>query len=505
MRPTALIGAAALAAACVLVPTAGHAEPPPSPTTQTLAPGMRQALQRDLGLSGQQVDIRLAHESAAPAVERNLAARLGDRFGGAWYDAGAGRLAVAVIGADPAARRAVEQAGARAVTVRYGAVALNTAKRALDATGAGAGVHSWWVDPATDSVTIAGDPAAARAFAKAAGLPASQLTVRPESTAPAPLYDIRGGDQYVINGNTLCSVGFSVNNGGFVTAGHCGGTGSPTLGYNNVSQGNFAGSSFPTNDYAWVRTNGNWTPRPWVNNYAGGNANVAGSNEAPVGAGVCRSGRTTGWRCGTVQAKNVTVNYSGQLVYGLTSTTACAEGGDSGGAWLWGDQAQGVTSGGSGNCSSGGTTLFQPVNEILGAYGLQLTTSGGGGGTSRIVGYANKCVDVPNSNGVDGQFLWLWTCNGTGAQNWTFPGDGTIRNFGLCMDVAWGSTANGAVVQLANCNSTGAQQWVLTGAGDLVNPQANKCLDVSGWNSADGARLIIWDCHGGANQKWRRA
>ena len=499
MRISALTGAAVLAAALVLAPTASQADTAtPAPG---LAPGMRQALQRDLGLAATEVDVRLAHESAAPAVEKRLRASLGEKFGGAWFDRD--RLAVGLVGGTAADRATVTAAGARPVAVANGERRLATAKQALDKAGAGTGVHSWWVDPASDTVTIAGDPAAARAFATRAGVTA--VRVVPESGAPKPLYDIRGGDQYVINGNTLCSVGFSVNNGGFVTAGHCGGTGSPTLGYNNVSQGTFAGSSFPNNDYAWVRTNGNWTPRPWVNNYAGGNAAVAGSAEAPVGAGVCRSGRTTGWRCGTVQAKNVTVNYSGQLVYGLTSTTACAEGGDSGGAWLWGDQAQGVTSGGSGNCSSGGTTLFQPVNEILGAYGLQLTTTGGGGSTSRIVGYADKCVDVPNSNGVDGQALWLWGCNGTGAQNWTFPGDGTIRNFGLCMDVAWGSTANGAVVQLANCNGTGAQQWVLTGAGDLVNPQANKCLDVDGWNSADGTRLLIWECHGGANQKWRRA
>ena len=55
----------------------------------------------------------------------------------------------------------------------------------------------------------------------------------------------------------------------------------------------------------------------------------------------------------------------------------CAEPGDSGGSLIAGTQAQGVTSGGSGNCSSGGTTYFQPVNEILSAYGLTLTTGGG--------------------------------------------------------------------------------------------------------------------------------
>jgi streptogrisin C len=33
-----------------------------------------------------------------------------------------------------------------------------------------------------------------------------------------------------------------------------------------------------------------------------------------------------------------------------------------------------VLSGGSGNCTSGGTTFFQPVNEILAVYGLTLVT-----------------------------------------------------------------------------------------------------------------------------------
>ena len=48
-----------------------------------------------------------------------------------------------------------------------------------------------------------------------------------------------------------------------------------------------------------------------VNNYNGGNVPVAGSREAADRRSICRSGRTTGWRCGTIQAENVTVNYSG--------------------------------------------------------------------------------------------------------------------------------------------------------------------------------------------------
>nr|WP_289017620.1 trypsin-like serine protease [uncultured Aeromicrobium sp.] len=69
------------------------------------------------------------------------------------------------------------------------------------------------------------------------------------------------------------------------------------------------------------------------------------------------------------------MNYAQGSVYGLIRTSVCAEPGDSGGSAITGNQAQGVTSGGSGNCSSGGTTYFQPVNEILSAYGLTLKTS----------------------------------------------------------------------------------------------------------------------------------
>lgn len=497
-----LVGPAVLAVLLTMQVPA-QARPVPASPAGT-ATTMAQALQRDLGLTATQVRIRQAHEAAAPVVEQRLRATLADRFGGAWYSAVDGRLAVGVLNDRDA--RLARAAGAVPVRVRHSEKQLTGFKAALDrvADAASRDVHTWYVDPAANTVVVtAATRAAAQRLLSAGGLDATSARIVVDDQTPRTFYDIRGGDQYLIDGRILCSVGFAVNNGGFVTAGHCGSVGNPTWGYNNVSQGTFAGSSFPGNDYGWVRTNSSWTPRPWVNNYAGGNVAVAGSAEASVGSSICRSGRTTGWRCGTIQAKNVTVNYSGSLVYGLTQTTACAEGGDSGGAWMSGNQAQGVTSGGSGNCSTGGTTFYQPVNEILGAYGLTLTTTGGGS-TSRIIGWQNKCIDVPYSNFVDGQRLQLWDCNGTNAQNWTFPGDGTIRTVnGLCMDVAWGSTANGAAIQIAYCSGNPAQQFVLSGAGDLVNPQSNKCVDVTGWGGT-GTPLQQWECHGGANQKWWR-
>jgi streptogrisin B len=56
----------------------------------------------------------------------------------------------------------------------------------------------------------------------------------------------------------------------------------------------------------------------------------------------------------------------------MIQTTVCAEPGDSGGPLYGGTVAYGLTSGGSGNCSSGGTTFFQPVTEALSAYGVHV-------------------------------------------------------------------------------------------------------------------------------------
>jgi streptogrisin C len=198
---------------------------------------------------------------------------------------------------------------------------------------------------------------------------------------PKPLFDVRGADPYFIalgGGQARCSIGFSVQ-GGFVTAGHCGAEGDTTTGFNNQAQGTVRASVFPGSaDMGFVEVNGNWTPRPVVNDFRGNELPVAGSTEAPVGAAVCRSGSTTGTFCGTILAKNQTVNYPEGAVTGLTRTNVCAEGGDSGGPWLSGDQAQGVTSGGSGDCTSGGETFFQPVNEILATNDLTLVTTEGG-------------------------------------------------------------------------------------------------------------------------------
>lgn len=353
------------------------ASAPERVSTETASPEMTAAMKRDLDLTTAEVVDRLDKEAVAAEILAKLESSLGSDYAGAWLD-DEQRLVVAVT--DRTRAREVRVLGVRAEIVSRSVHELDATKRSLDRTSRPSAddVAGWYVDVETNSIVVEALPGArgaAQSFIKASGVDASAVRVETTTAKPELYYDVRGGDAYY-PGAFRCSIGFSVG-GGFVTAGHCGGVGTTTRGYNQVNQGVVMGSSFPGNDYAWVDVNANWTPTPLVNRYSGSQTvTVAGSQEAAIGASVCRSGSTTGWHCGQITHKNQTVNYAEGTVFGLTRTTACAEGGDSGGSWLAGQQAQGVTSGGSGNCTFGGITFFQPIWEILSAYGLTLVTDG---------------------------------------------------------------------------------------------------------------------------------
>jgi streptogrisin C len=382
--------ATGVAAAALTVPAIAGTDhtPPPGGTgvfgaaDTDAAPEVVAAIERDLGLDAAQADTRLKTESWARGTENRLRRRLGAQYAGSWISGDGTQLMVAVT-TDQAAD-AVRDEGATPKQVSRSGAALTAAKTRLDRGGkvSTSKVAGWYVDPASNQVVVVatrGGKQAADAFVGKSGSPAGTVRVVVADEQPKPLFDVRGGDPYFIDDQFRCSVGFSVTVG-FVTAGHCGQVGSTTTGFNQQAQGRFTASSFPgDNDFGVVTVNGDWTPQPVVNDFNGGTVPVAGSQEAPVGASICRSGSTTGTHCGVIQAKNATVNYPEGAVTGLTRTDVCAEGGDSGGPWLSGDQAQGVTSGGSGDCTRGGTTFFQPVNEILQANGLTLVTTNAGG------------------------------------------------------------------------------------------------------------------------------
>jgi len=351
----------------------------PTATADSLHPAILAAMKRDLGLDAEQAHVRVARELKATEVIDQLKAKSG--FAGAWLVDG--DLNVAVT--DDALTSEVAAAGAKAVKVDTPISKLQDAQNKLDAMdfdaalgkreeGAATGIAAYWVDVTANKLILEAlkdSTAQAADLAKSAGLEESEFEIKTVDALPTTFATVRGGDAYYINNSARCSVGFSVTTG-FVSAGHCGTSGSTAATSAGATIGTFSGSSFPGNDYSYIRGSSGNTFQGRVNNYSGGTIAISGSTAAAVGASVCRSGSTTGVYCNTIRAIGASVTYAEGRVTGLTQTNVCAEPGDSGGSFYSGAQAQGVTSGGSGNCNSGGVTYFQPVNEILSAYGLTL-------------------------------------------------------------------------------------------------------------------------------------
>ncbi|MGN9905978.1 S1 family peptidase [Phytohabitans sp. LJ34] len=341
-RPAAILAAPVLLLGAVLWPSAAQAAPEPL----------------------------LAAD--APAAT-SLSTSLGARSAGAYIDA-SGRMVVTVT--DAAAAKQVRQAGATAKTVKYSAAQLDavtaTVAKTTDVPGT-----ARYTDVTTNQVVVTVDSTVtgARLDSVKAAVAAAGDAARLETTAGKFQLFIAGG-QAIYTGGSRCSLGFNVRSGNtlyFVTAGHCTNAGA-SWSNGSTTLGTRAGSSFPGNDYGIVRYTNTSIARPSaVYLYSGSSTqSITSVGNAVTGQSVRRSGSTTGVRSGSVTGTNATVNYPQGQVRGLIRTNVCAQPGDSGGSLFAGSSGLGLTSGGSGNCSTGGTTFFQPLNEVMSVYGVSL-------------------------------------------------------------------------------------------------------------------------------------
>jgi streptogrisin D len=311
------------------------------------------------------------------ATATSLAATLGDRSAGSYIDQASGALVVTVT--DTSAAAAVRAAGAVPRLVTRSGADLAAVSAQIDKLVTISGT-AWAVDPMSNQVLLSLDSTVTGARLSQVTAAVARLgdAVRIEHVAGVFSINIAGGDA-IYGGQFRCSLGFNVRSGTtyfFLTAGHCGNAASTW--YSNSSHttvlGTTAGSSFPGNDYAIVRyTNTSISHPGTVDLYNGSSQDITSAGNPVVGQTVRRSGSTTHVHSGMVTALNQTVNYAEGTVTGLIRTTVCAEPGDSGGPlFSTGSTALGLTSGGSGNCSSGGTTFFQPVTEPLSVYGVSV-------------------------------------------------------------------------------------------------------------------------------------
>ncbi|NJQ01346.1 S1 family peptidase [Streptomyces zingiberis] len=345
----AVAGAAAAAlAAGALTLNSANAAPAPTPSTLSVA--------------------------SADKLADNLLSELGKEAAGSYYDADAKRLVVNVL--NEKAATDVREQGAVARVVEHSLADLKAARSTLEADATIPGT-SWSVDPKSNKVVVTADSTVKGAKLEKLNKVVDGLDGRATVERVAGEFTtFASGGQAIYSGGARCSLGFNVVKGGepyFITAGHCGSTGST---WSTSSGGSAIGtmeeSSFPGNDYALVKYTSGGSQPSEVDLYNGSSQTITQAGNATVGQEVQRSGSTTQVHGGEVTGLNETVNYQEGSVSGLIKTTVCAEPGDSGGSLFAGSTALGLTSGGSGNCSSGGTTFFQPVPEALSAFGASI-------------------------------------------------------------------------------------------------------------------------------------
>ncbi|WP_109030738.1 S1 family peptidase [Streptomyces rubrogriseus] len=344
------------------------------------------------------------HAAAAPrtlkaADASDLAARLagllGDTFAGSYYDSGARQLVVNVVpGDDNQVVAQAEQAGAKVRQVDNSMGELRSGAQTLKAE-AGIPGTAWAIDPRTNKILVTADSTVTgdrwdRLESTVDGLGSGMATVRKSA---GTFKTFASGGDAIFGGGARCSLGFNVTAGdgspAFLTAGHCGVAadqwsdaqgGQPIA---TVDQAVFPGQG----DFALVKYDDPATEAPSEVNLGDQTLPISGAAEAAVGQEVFRMGSTTGLADGQVLGLDATVNYPEGTVTGLIQTDVCAEPGDSGGSLFTRDGlAIGLTSGGSGDCTVGGETFFQPVTTALAAVGATLGGEDGGAGAGDASG-----------------------------------------------------------------------------------------------------------------------
>jgi hypothetical protein len=376
----ALLTAGAAVGAVFLAPSATAAPQFDAPQFDT---AMVDALAAELGTTPSQAAARLDQQQRLAGKLAALQAE-GISTDGAYFDRN-GALIVATSSPDK-----VASAGLTPRAAVRGERALNRLSGQVErAIGAElTQVQSWGPDLERDQVVVTVEPGASDALVvKLSAL--DGVVVSRGAARIVPQADVVPGRIMDLVPGTNCSLGFPGTRNGakvMLTAGHCVVGNPDVLDAGGTHIGKGAGTRFPSVDMGIMNIDPEDTPRGFVDTRMGSTVAVRGLSKAPVGTAICKAGNTTGWTCGKITHYNQSVRYSGESVTttGLARATVCTEGGDSGGAYISGNTAQGMTSGGPGNSecgfnqganATGFYSFYQPVVDAANFYGVTLTTS----------------------------------------------------------------------------------------------------------------------------------
>jgi streptogrisin C len=345
------------------------------------------------GLTVEQARRQVVRDGALGRTATRLAAKVDPRTdGGMWIDQASGRLVVAVAGGAAGDAADVKSADLASPDVDVRMVSrslrqLGAAKAKVDAL---VKRHqpkqvTWFVDQPRNTVRVEVardaevDPGR-QAFLRDVAKLRPVVDVYTGGKAPSLSVGIENGDG--INGGfSECSAGWWVKDlhpsDLVMTAGHClAGDGGPTWFRRGLHIGGEVHHNFGPNDWGTIHVDDIAAPRPTtrVNLYDGTHAKIAGFSRAPIGAMVCKSGRTSRKTCGPVTAYDVSFNVGGRLLEGMAAAQLCSENGDSGGpvyqfspdeeGFVY---AQGILSSSNGDCRepANAHTYYTPMDTAL--------------------------------------------------------------------------------------------------------------------------------------------
>ncbi|GAA1891895.1 S1 family peptidase [Asanoa iriomotensis] len=187
---------------------------------------------------------------------------------------------------------------------------------------------------------------------------------------------IAGADPFYQGGGFggRCLIGFNARAGStyyFLTSRHCVGAVASTV-YADAAATVTLGvvsAVTPSRDTALIRYTNTTIVKPSAVNTYPGLQPITAFGMGAVGSRVYRSG-PNGLRAGSITAVNVTVNYADGTVTGLIRTNICSQPGDSGGPLFAGTTGIGITSGGSGSCTTGGVSYYASAQVAGTSYGV---------------------------------------------------------------------------------------------------------------------------------------
>ncbi|WEO93795.1 S1 family peptidase [Streptomyces sp. FXJ1.172] len=366
---------------------------------------------------------RTLKASDASGLAAQVQKILGDTFAGSYYDSAKQQLVVNVVNGDSNTIVQAKNAGAVVRQVNNSTKALKSAAATLKTKATIPGT-SWAVDPRTDKILVSADSTVTgakwnRLQSTVQSLGSGMATLK-KSAGKFSTF-VAGGDAIFAQtqqGGVRCSLGFNVTasdgSPAFLTAGHCGVAAKAwSDSQNGQPIATVDQAKFPGNDFSLVKYNDKTTQTSsTVNAGNGQTVQITKAADATVGETVFRMGSTTGLHNGQVTGLDATVNFASETVpggtdtvNGLIQTNVCAEAGDSGGSLFTQDgSAVGLTSGGSGDCTSGGETFFQPVTAALQATGATLGNGGNGGGAGgQSSSSAAPSASASDPSGAGGQ------------------------------------------------------------------------------------------------------